>query len=236
MSPRLFTRLLIGSDFVDGEGEATAVIDPRRETVIVEIAEASPAQIDAAVAAATGAFEGWGSESPAGRSALLLKLADAIEREAEAFAALEARNCGKPYPAVLRDEIPAIVDCFRFFAGAARTMPGLAAGEYVPGYTSMIRRDPIGVCAQIAPWNYPLMMAAWKIAPAIAAGNTVVLKPSEMTPLTTLKLADVAAGILPPGVLNVVNGRGESVGAPLIRHPKVARSSGRISNSAARRR
>jgi aminobutyraldehyde dehydrogenase len=222
MSPHLSTRLLIGDAFVDGEGDAVAVIDPRRETVLAEVREASAAQIDAAVMAASRAFAGWGRESPAGRSALLLKLADAIEREAEAFAAIEALNCGKPYPAVLRDEIPAIVDCFRFFAGAARTMPGLAAGEYLPGFTSMVRRDPIGICAQIAPWNYPLMMAAWKIAPAIAAGNAVVLKPSEMTPLTTLKLAEVAAGILPPGVLNVLNGRGDSVGNGLIRHPKVA--------------
>ncbi len=129
------------------------------------------------------AFKTWSRTTPAERSALILKLADRIEAEAEDFATLEALNCGKPRHAVLRDEMPAVVDCFRFFAGACRTQHGAVAGEYLPGHTSMIRRDPIGVVASIAPWNYPLMMAAWKIAPAIAAGNTVVIKPSEQTPL-----------------------------------------------------
>ncbi len=138
-----------------------------------------------------------------------------------AFAALEALNCGKPINAVRNDEMPAIVDCFRFFAGAVRCMPGNAAGEYMPGITSMIRRDPIGVVASIAPWNYPLMMMAWKLAPAIAGGNTVVFKPSEQTPLTALKMATLLADVLPEGVVNVVLGRGESVGNALINHPKV---------------
>jgi aminobutyraldehyde dehydrogenase len=155
------------------------------------------------------------------RSRMLLRLADAVESRAEAFARVESLNCGKPYARALADEIPAIADCFRFFAGAARCMTGTAANEYLAGHTSMIRRDPVGVVASIAPWNYPLMMAAWKTAPALAAGNTVVLKPSEQTPLTTLLLAGVAAEILPEGVLNVVCGRGQTVGQPLIEHPLV---------------
>ncbi len=133
----------------------------------------------------------------------------------------KSTNCGKPPARALEDELPAIIDCYRFFAGAARCLPGVAAGEYLKGYTSMIRRDPIGVVASIAPWNYPLMMAAWKLAPALAAGNTVVLKPSEQTPLTTLKLAEHLAEIFPAGVVNVVAGRGETVGAPLVAHSGV---------------
>ena len=143
------------------------------------------------------------------------------EGRAEEFARIESLNCGKPYARVLADELPAIVDCFRFFAGAARCMPGSAANEYLAGHTSMIRRDPIGVVASVAPWNYPLMMAAWKTAPALAAGNAVVLKPSEQTPLTTLRFAQLVAEILPKGVLNIICGRGDSVGAPLIEHPLV---------------
>ena len=141
---------------------------------------------------------------------------------AEAYAELEALNCGKPRHLVLRDEIPAVVDCLRFFAGAVRCLQGPVAGEYLAGHTSMIRRDPIGVVASIAPWNYPLMMAIWKIAPALAAGNTVVLKPSELTPLTTFRLAQDLAELFPPGVVNVLFGRGETVGARLIAHPAVS--------------
>jgi aminobutyraldehyde dehydrogenase len=153
---------------------------------------------------------------------MLLKLADRIEAEAEAFADLESLNTGKPRHLVLADEIPSIVDCFRFFAGAARTLHAPVAGEYITGYTSMVRRDPVGVIASIAPWNYPLMMAAWKLAPALAAGNTIVLKPSEQTPLTTLKLAQHLAEIFPEGVANIITGRGESVGNALINDPRVA--------------
>ena len=141
---------------------------------------------------------------PKDRAALLLKIADRIEAEAADYAQLESQNCGKPYAAVLNDEIPAIADVFRFFAGAARTLHGAVAGEYLPGFTSMIRRDPVGVVASIAPWNYPLMMAAWKLSPALAGGNTVVLKPSEQTPLTALKLATLLAELFPPGVVNIV--------------------------------
>ena len=151
-----------------------------------------------------------------------MKLADAIDAEAETFATLEALNCGKPRIRVLQDEMPGVTDCFRFFAGAVRTMHGPVAGEYMAGHTSMIRRDPVGVIGSIAPWNYPLMMAAWKLAPALAGGNTIVIKPSEQTPLTTLKLAKVIAGIFPEGVVNVVTGRGATTGNALISHPKIA--------------
>jgi aminobutyraldehyde dehydrogenase len=178
--------------------------------------------VNKAVSAAHRAFDGWGETTAMERSRLLLKLADAIESRAEQFARLESLNCGKPYARALGDEIPAVADCYRFFAGAARTLTGPLAGEYLAGHTSMIRRDPVGVVGSIAPWNYPLMMAAWKTAPALAAGNTVVLKPSEQTPLTALLLAQVASEIFPKGVLNVVTGRGASVGQPLVEHPKVA--------------
>ena len=216
------TEMLIGGRFEAGTEEPETVLNPRTGDTVMKLPEASADQIDAAVLAADRAFTAWSRTTPAERSALLLKLADRIEAEAEAFATLEALNCGKPRYLVLRDEIPAIVDCFRFFAGAVRTMQGALAGEYLPGHTSMIRRDPIGVVASIAPWNYPLMMAAWKLAPALAGGNTVVIKPSEQTPLTTLKLAKVMAEIFPEGVVNVVVGRGETVGQALISHPKVS--------------
>jgi aminobutyraldehyde dehydrogenase len=215
------TQLLINGQLVAGEGATQPVLDPARGSVLVEIAEASEAQVDAAVRAADAAFDGWSQTPPKDRSLALLKLADAIDTHADELAGLESANCGKPLPAARNDELPAIADVFRFFAGAARCLGGSAAGEYLPGHTSMIRRDPVGVIASIAPWNYPLMMVAWKIAPALAAGNTVVLKPSELTPLTALKLAELAAEIFPAGVLNVLFGRGATVGAPLVEHPKV---------------
>jgi len=218
----LDTQMLIGSKFVAGTDAAETVVNPKTEETIVDLPEASPAQVDAAVNAATRAFQSWSRTTPAERSALLLKLADAIDREAEAFATLEALNCGKPRIRVLEDEMPAVADCFRFFAGAVRTMQGAVAGEYMTGFTSMIRRDPIGVVGSIAPWNYPLMMAAWKLAPALAGGNTIVIKPSEQTPLTTLKLAKIIADIFPEGVVNVITGRGATTGNALISHPKVA--------------
>jgi aminobutyraldehyde dehydrogenase len=215
------TKLLINGAFVDGEGAEEVILNPATGQKLAIVREASPAQIGAAVAGAAGAFKSWGQSTPQERSLLLLRLADRIEQEAAAFAELESLNCGKPRVRVLNDEMPAIVDCFRFFAGAARCLPGSNTDEYLPNHTSMIRRDPIGVVAQIAPWNYPLMMAAWKIAPALAAGNTVVIKPSEQTPLTTFKLAQLCAELFPAGVLNVVAGRGASVGSPLINHPGV---------------
>jgi aminobutyraldehyde dehydrogenase len=218
----LDTQMLIGANFVAGTEAPETVVNPKTEETIVNLPDASPAQVDAAVNAATKAFQSWSRTTPAERSALLLKLADAIDRDAEAFATLEALNCGKPRIRVLQDEMPAISDCFRFFAGAVRNMHGSVAGEYIAGHTSMIRRDPIGVVGSIAPWNYPLMMAAWKLAPALAGGNTIVLKPSEQTPLTTLKLAKTVAEIFPEGVVNIVVGRGATTGNALINHPKVA--------------
>ena len=216
------TALLIGGRFVPGEGPAEAILDPAKGETLLDLPEASPEQVDAAVAAAAAAFATFSRTTPGERATLLLKLADAIEAEAEGFATLESRNCGKPRHLVLRDEIPAVADCFRFFAGAARCQQGMLAGEYLAGHTSMIRRDPVGVVASIAPWNYPLMMAAWKLAPALAGGNCVVLKPSEQTPLTTLRLARLMAEIFPPGVVNILAGRGASVGQRLISHPEVA--------------
>ncbi|MFV3333840.1 gamma-aminobutyraldehyde dehydrogenase [Pseudomonas sp. NY15437] len=215
------TNLLINGQLVAGEGEKLAVLNPSLGTTLVEIAEATPAQVDAAVLAADAAFDSWSQTAPKDRALLLLALADAIDANAEELARLESNNCGKPYSAALNDELPAVADVFRFFAGACRVMQGSAAGEYLPGHTSMIRRDPVGVVASIAPWNYPLMMVAWKLGPALAAGNTVVLKPSEQTPLTALRLAELMAGIFPAGVVNLVFGRGPSVGEPLTTHPKV---------------
>ena len=215
------TQMLIGSAFEAGKDAPEHILNPKTGETIVDLPEASADQIDRAVAAAEKAFATWSRTTPAERSGYLLQIADRIEAEADGFAALEALNCGKPINAARGDEIPAIVDCYRFFAGAVRCMPGNAAGEYLPGFTSMIRRDPIGIVASIAPWNYPLMMMAWKLAPAIAGGNAVVFKPSEQTPLTALKLAKILADVLPEGVVNVVLGRGETVGNALINHPKV---------------
>ena len=215
------TELLIGSALEAGTETTEPVLNPRTGALILDVAEASTAQVDRAVAAARKAFDRWSRTTPAERSAALLRIADRIESEAEGFAALEALNCGKPINAARNDEIPAIVDCYRFFAGAVRCQQGAIAGEYLAGHTSMIRRDPVGVVASIAPWNYPLMMMAWKLAPAIGAGNTVVFKPSEQTPLTALKLARVLAEELPEGVVNVVTGRGQTVGHHLINHPGI---------------
>jgi aminobutyraldehyde dehydrogenase len=216
------TKLLVNGKLVKGKGEEQDVLNPATGKVITQVNEASEEQITAAVGAASKAFAAWAGTVPKDRATLLLKLADRIEAEAQDFASLESQNCGKPLAAALNDEIPAIADVFRFFAGACRAMHGAVAGEYLPGFTSMIRRDPIGVIASIAPWNYPLLMAAWKLGPALAAGNTVVLKPSEQTPLTTLKLATIFAELFPPGVVNILHGRGNTVGAPLVAQPEVA--------------
>ena len=216
------TELFIDGAFVPGEGDAERVLNPATGELLVALPEATPEQVHKAVSAAHRAFDAWSETTPMERSRLLLKLADAIESRAEEFARLESLNCGKPYARALGDELPAVADCFRYFAGAARCMGGPLAGEYLAGHTSMIRRDAVGVVGSIAPWNYPLMMAAWKLAPALAAGNTVVIKPSEQTPLSTLLLARVAAEIFPKGVLNVITGRGATVGQQLVEHPKVA--------------
>jgi aminobutyraldehyde dehydrogenase len=215
------TKLLINGTLTAGAGPVERVLDPASGECIAEVAEASRAQLDAAVAAAEAAGPGWAQTVPKDRASVLLRLADRIEADAANFAKLESDNTGKPLAAALNDEMPAIADVFRFFAGAARTQHGALAGEYLPGFTSMIRRDPVGVVASIAPWNYPLMMAAWKLGPALAAGNTVILKPSEQTPLTSLKLGEILSELFPKGVVNIVCGRGESVGAPLVSHPRV---------------
>jgi aminobutyraldehyde dehydrogenase len=215
------TQLLIGGRLVAGEGALESVLDAASSAAIAAVPGASPGQVEAAVSAAEAAFPAWSRTPPKDRALLLTRIAQRLEAEAADYAALESRNTGKPLPAALNDELPAIADVFSYFAGACRVPQGLAAGEYLSGHTSLIRRDPVGVVASIAPWNYPLMMAAWKIAPAIAAGNTLVLKPSEQTPLTTLKLAALLAEVLPPGVVNVVCGRGEPVGTALINHERV---------------
>jgi aminobutyraldehyde dehydrogenase len=215
------TQLLIGSTFVAGTEAEEHILNPKTGATIIDLAEASHSQIDAAVNAAERAFTTWSLTTPAERSGYLLRIADAIEKHADDFAALEALNCGKPINAVRNDELPAIIDCWRFFAGAIRSMHAPVAGEYLPGHTSMVRRDAVGIVGSIAPWNYPLMMMAWKLAPAIAGGNTVVFKPSEQTPLTALKMARLLADILPEGVVNVILGRGDTVGNALINHPKI---------------
>src|SRR6266550_1056915 len=212
----------VGGTWVDAaEGGTAEIINPSTGDTIGEVPNGTQADVDRAVDAAQAALPEWLETTPGERAEMLLKLADALDANGEELAQIESQNVGKPVPAA-RDELPVSSDNIRFFAGAARTMEGRAAGEYMRGYTSMIRREPVGIVGQIAPWNYPLMMAVWKIAPALAAGNVVVLKPSEQTPLTTLRMAQLAADILPAGVLNVITGDGEPVGAGIVRHPGVA--------------
>jgi aminobutyraldehyde dehydrogenase len=211
----------IGGQWVDPKGgETDPVIDPTTGLEMARAASSDAPDVDDAVRAAAAAFDEWGATTPADRSAALLALADTLEQHADELGALESRNVGKPITTV-GDEMAMAVDHIRFFAAGARNLDGRAAGEYLAGYTSMLRRDPLGVVASITPWNYPLMMAVWKIGPALAAGNTVVLKPSELTPLTTLRMAELAADVFPPGVLNVVTGQGETAGASLVTHPQV---------------
>ncbi len=200
-------------------GRSTDVVDPATGEVIFAAPDSGAEDVDDACRAAAEAFVGWGRTTPAERSAALLRFADAIEARADDLVAVEQLNAGKPIAAT-GIEIEASVDCYRFFAGACRTMETQGAGEYLEGYTSMLRREPLGVVASIAPWNYPFMMAAWKLGPALAAGNAVVLKPSELTPMSSLLLAEIAADIFPAGVLNVVVG-GKQTGATLVEHPLV---------------
>jgi betaine-aldehyde dehydrogenase len=213
-------------NFIDGEsveaaeGATDAVLNPATGEEIAQAPSSSKADVDRAVKAARAAFETWGNTTPGERALALIRIADALEANAEEIAQLEAANAGKPISAFRDDEIPFMVDNLRFFAGAGRNLEGKSAGEYVEGYTSWIRREPIGVVGQIAPWNYPLMMAVWKIAPALAAGNTIVLKPAPTTPVSTIRLAEIAAEFLPKGVLNVVAG-GNDPGAALVEHDDV---------------
>ncbi|QKG71355.1 gamma-aminobutyraldehyde dehydrogenase [Erythrobacter mangrovi] len=212
----------IGGRELTGEEAPEVAYNPATGEELSCLASASREQVDKAVAAAKQAYRSWSRMSPKERSLRMLRIADRIEELADEFAELEMRNCGKPIGTARAVDVGNTIDVFRFFAGAARTIQGLPAGEYRSGFTSMLRRDPLGVCVGIAPWNYPLMMASWKIAPVIAAGNTVVLKPSEHTPLTALKLAEVCAEFLPEGVVNVVTGNGPNVGARLVSHPDVS--------------
>jgi 1-pyrroline dehydrogenase len=217
-------QMFIGGEWDPGSGgELQDIINPATGQVIAQVPKGTAEDVDRAVAAARKAYdEAWFESTPRDRSERLLKLADVIEANGQELARIESENVGKPLAATLAEEIPPIADCFRFFAGAARTLEGRAAGEYMAGLTSWVRRESLGVVGSIAPWNYPLLMAAWKLGPALAAGNTVVLKPSEWTPLTALRVAELAADILPPGVLNVITGDGEPVGAGLVRHPGVS--------------
>jgi betaine-aldehyde dehydrogenase len=213
-------------NFIDGEqvssdGELEGVLNPATGEEIAQAPNSTPGEVDAAVLAARAAFAGWSQSTPAQRSAALLEMADALEEHGDELARMEAVNAGKPLAAARDDEIPVMADNLRFFAGAARCLEGRAAGEYMEGYTSFTRREAVGVIGQITPWNYPLMMAIWKIGPALAAGNTIVLKPAETTPMTTVRFAEIAGEILPKGVLNVVTGRGEPTGQALISHPQV---------------
>jgi betaine-aldehyde dehydrogenase len=214
----------IGGEYVDASAdESFDVVNPATGDQLAAEPLSTSEDVDRAVEAARSAFESFEQTTPADRATLLLKLADALEEHGDEITELEVANAGKPIEAFKADEIPAMSDCLRFFAGAARTLQGPTAGEYLEGYTSMIRREPIGVVGQITPWNYPLMMAIWKIGPAIAGGNTIVIKPAETTPLSTLRFAEIAAGILPPGVLNVVLGAG-ATGEAIVRHPDVGRA------------
>jgi betaine-aldehyde dehydrogenase len=215
-------------NFIDGahrpaeDGSDEAILNPATAEQIATAPLSGERDVDAAVTAARGAFREWSETPPGERALALLRIADALEENADELSQLESLNVGKPIEAMRDEEMPFLVDNLRFFAGAARMLEGRAAGEYMQGYTSMTRREPVGVVGQIAPWNYPLMMAIWKIGPALAAGNTVVLKPSEQTPLTTARLAEICAEHLPKGVLNVIFGHGEPAGASLVRHPDVA--------------
>ena len=215
-------RNFIGGEWVDpAEGGTEEVINPATGEAIAHAPLSTAPDVDKAVAAARAAFDGWANTTPGERSLALLKIADAIEERADEFTALEVANAGKPQEAFKSDEIPAMVDNLRFFAGAARNLEGKAAGEYLEGYTSWVRREPVGVVGQIAPWNYPLMMAIWKIGPALSAGCSIVLKPAETTPLSTLKLAELCQEFLPTGVLNVIGGHGDPAGQALVTHPDV---------------
>lgn len=216
----VFKQYINGKAVAAKSGKTLSVEDPSTRAKIATVPHSGKEDISAAVAAARAAFPSWSSTTPGERSLALLKLADALESQKRKFVVAESQNAGKPISAV-GVEVDAVVDNLRYFAGAARNMEGKAVAEYLPGRTSMIRRDPVGVIASIAPWNYPLLMAGWKIGPALATGNTIVLKPSARTPISALMLGALAQEILPPGVLNVITGPGSEVGAALSRHPGI---------------
>src|SRR5204862_3737426 len=219
--------MFIGGEWVPSAGdESLPVVNPATGEVIAEIPRGTEQDVDRAVAAASRAFDDvWFDTTPGERQSFLLRLADAIDEHAEEIGHIESENVGKPFASVMRDEMPVMTDHLRFFAGAARALEGRAVGEYFKAdstlYTSMLRREPIGVVGLIAPWNYPLWMAIWKFGPALAAGNAVVLKPSEWTPLSRLRVAELAADVFPPGVFNVLLGDGVPTGAAIVKHPRV---------------
>ena len=215
-------RNFINGGYVDAaSGKTTELVDPSTEDPFGTAPVSGPADVDRAMVAAARAFEDWRDSTPADRQRALLRIADALEVRAAEFVAAESQNTGKPIGLTASEEIPPMVDQLRFFAGAARLLEGRAAAEYMAGHTSFVRREPVGVCAQVTPWNYPMMMAVWKWAPAIAAGNTVVLKPSDTTPVTTVMMAELLAEFLPPGVFNVVCGDRDT-GRLLVEHPTPA--------------
>lgn len=218
---KTYKQVINGRSVAAVSGKTLIVEDPSTMVKIAAVPHSGKADVDAAVAAAAAAFPAWSATTPGERSLALLRLADAVEAKRSAFVRAESENAGKPISAVGL-EVDAVVDNLRYFAGAARNMEGKAVAEYLPGRTSLIRRDPVGVVASIAPWNYPLLMAGWKIGPALATGNTVVLKPSARTPITALMLGVLAQEFFPAGVLNVITGPGEDVGSYLARHPGVA--------------
>ena len=208
----------IGGESVESKGSVADVINPSTGEAYLEAPNSNQADVDAAMNAAAGAFSTWKRTTPSERSLALIRIADALEAHADELVAIESENTGKPVALTLSEEIPPMCDQIRFFAGAARMLDGLSTGEYLEGHTSMIRREPIGVCAAVTPWNYPLMMAVWKWAPAIAAGNTMVLKPSDTTPASSVRMAEIMAEYLPAGVFNVVVGDRDT-GRMLVEHP-----------------
>jgi betaine-aldehyde dehydrogenase len=217
--PTQTLRNFVGGSFVDtADGRTADLVDPSTGEVFAQVPVSSAADVDRAMSAAATAFEGWRDSTPSERQKALIRIADAIEARADELVDAEVRNTGKPRGLTLSEEIPPMVDQIRFFAGAARVLEGRSAGEYLAGHTSFIRREPIGVCAQVTPWNYPMMMAVWKWAPAIAAGNAVVLKPSDTTPVSTLLMAEIMAEFLPDGVINIVCGDRDT-GRALVSHP-----------------
>jgi len=222
-------------NFIDGayvdsaEGRTMPLINPVTGEEFAQAPVSDDTDIDTACQAARRAFESWRDKTPGERSLALIKIADALESRAEELVKLEVENTGKPFALTMSEEIPFMIDNIRFYASAARMLEGKSAGEYMAGHTSFIRREPIGVCAQVTPWNYPMMMAVWKWAPAVAAGNTVVLKPSDTTPVSTVWMAEVLAEFLPPGVVNVITGDRET-GAKLVSHhiPDMASITGSV--------
>ncbi len=219
---KVFGNFINGQRVQAADGRTTEVVNPATGQVYGSAPLSGQADIDAAMAAATAAFDGWRDSTPSERSLALFRIADAVEARSDEIVAMEVENTGKPVHMTRNEEMPPMVDQIRFFATAARHLEGKSAGEYMRNMTSMIRREPIGVCAQVAPWNYPMMMAVWKFAPAIAAGNAVVLKPSDTTPVSTARIAQMIAEaeILPPGVFNVITGDRDT-GRALVAHPGI---------------